>query len=757
MAISRPFLIGNVRTGLERDLEPWLLPNDAYPDLEDCYMFRGRIPRRLGFTQLGRIVTEIVTENMGNANGASFSGTLVHADISPGSVTITVGALVFTDSGVFGDQTGVLNTSPVSGNVGTINYITGAITLTFSPALGGATAVIANYEFYDRLPVMGLRTREINIINEEQLIGFDTIKANAFSNINSRFQDITFHKTTLASFSWTGANSDFFWTVNYLNAFWATNNVKGFQANPTATNPAFGDGIRWYDGTGWVNFLPQVDGTNFLMGSLMMVTYRNRLVMLNTTEGSAFGTFTNYPQRARWSQNGTPYYVAPVPAGFTGGTNVDSWRSDIVGRGGFIDAPTQEQIISAEFYKDTLVVFFERSTWQLRYTGNETLPFVWERINVDFGAESTFSIVPFDAGVIAVGNYGIVSCDATGVKRIDEKIPDEVFEFHNGNSGPKRVYGIRDYSQQLVYWTFPADTENPIFPTRVLVYNYLDGSYSFFTDSFTCFGTYQPFNDTTWADLNTVSWAGFPFQWNKGDLQSDFPEICAGNQQGFVFKEINDGTVNNATASLFITAATQAQPTIITSPNHNLEEGQIITIASVLGMTQLNGGFYRVSTPITANTFAIQTYNSTTGVWQNVDSTAFGAYTAGGLITVRNNISIVTKRFNPFLESGSAVRLTALDLFVEATTAGEFTVNIYANENSNTPMQTLIISSSTVTGQEKVWFRANPSVIGQFVQIEITFSDAQMIDVVKSNANVVIHAMIPWMAPAGRLISGMPS
>jgi hypothetical protein len=262
---------------------------------------------------------------------------------------------------------------------------------------------------------MGLRTREITTLNEEQLIGFDTTKANRFSNTNQIFEDITFYKTTGTAFSWTATNSDFFWTTNYLSAFWATNGTRGFQINPTATTPASGDGIRWYDGTGWVNFLPPVDLTNFLMGTTIMVTYRNRLVMLNTTEGTAYGAFSNYPQRARWSQNGTPYYVVPLPSGFTGAAQIDAWRSDVVGKGGFIDAPTSEQIVSAEFYKDTLIVFFERSTWQLRYTGNETLPFIWERINVDFGAESTFSTIAFDAGIISVGNYGIISCDATGV------------------------------------------------------------------------------------------------------------------------------------------------------------------------------------------------------------------------------------------------------------------------------------------------------------------------------------------------------
>lgn len=749
---SRPYPIANIRTGLERDIEPELLSNDAFPNLEDCFMFRGRVERRHGYNSLGRLVSAVSGEAVGTVTTpwTSFSGTLANAPISPGSVRITVGAVTFTDVNTpFGSQTGVLVGTPGT-NSGTVNYITGAITLSFSPALGGDTNVVAAYDFYNDLPVMGLPSRELTAINQEQLIAFDTIKANAFSNSSNSFVDISFHKTTLNPFSWTGSNSNFFWGFNYANAFWATNGTRGYQAVVDATNPALGDGLRWYDGTGWINFLPPVDGTNFLMGALMMFSYRGRIVTLNTFEGSGYNTFTNFAQRARWSQNGTPYYVVPVPTGYTGGVNINAWRSDVVGRGGFIDAPTQEQIITAQFFKDTLIVFFERSTWQLRYTGNETLPFIWERVNVDLGAESTFSAVPFDGGVIAVGNYGIVICDATGVKRIDQIIPDEVFNIHNGNDGVKRVHGIRDYTKQLVYWTFPDEDKNPIFPNRVLVYNYLDESYSFFNDSFTCFGTFEPFNDATWATL-TIPWENYPFGWNSGQFQSGYPIIVAGNQEGFVFRDINNGPTINSAPSLFITNITSASVGVVTSPNHNLQTGQIIVISDVAGMTQLNGLIFRVSNP-TQNTFEIQ--HLVGDIWINEDTTSFTAYTSGGLITVRNSINILTKRFNPFLDIGAQLRVNYIDFLVEATQTGQFTLNIYIDENDNTAVETLLVDTDNNSGQGKVWCRIYPNTIAQYVQLEITYSDEQINNPDQSNPNLVLYSLMPWFSQAGRLIYG---
>lgn len=744
------FLIANMQVGLERDRDPWLLPDEAFPTIEDAYLFRGRIKRRSGYSNLGRLCEEATEANFGARVAAPDvrNGPLVipggALQIQPGSVVITDTVTSFTDDGE-----GNLVVAAGSGTGGTIDYFTGAFTVTFTGAVpAGPPDVTATFCLIYGRPVMGLKTRELPTINQEQLIAFDTEKANRFSNTTETFQDISFYKTTGTPFSWTGNNSDFFLTHNYASAFWATNSVRGFQSTEDASIVGSGDGIRWYDGTGWINFLPQIDSTNFLMGARIIISYRNRLVMLNTTEGTAIGASTNYQQRARWSQNGTPYY-STTPSGFTGGSVGDAWRSDITGKGGFIDAPTSEQIIAAAFIYDNLIVYFERSTWKLTYTGDPLLPFIWERVNVELGAESTFSIVPFDKGLLGVGNNGIIISSGSEVKRIDQKIPDEVFNIHNGNEGVKRVQGIRDFQKQLVYWTFPNDDTDPTFPTRVLVYDYVEGSYAFFNDSLTAFGTFQPFNDTTWADLKRT-WSSYPYAWNDAQFQSDFPIIVAGNQQGFVFKNYNSGPIIND-SSLFITGITQANPAVVTSPNHNLLEGTIISISNVEGMTEVNGNIYRVSKP-SANTFEIQTLDAG-GNFIDVDSTAFTPYVQNGLIQVRNNFKIQTKRFNPYISSGYQTRLIQIDYFLESSSGVEFTTKVFLDVNNNDNVEAVIVLPETNI-LNKIWYPAYYSTIGQFAQIEIGFSDEEMFTPSKSDGDVTIHALMMYMARAGRLTYG---
>ncbi len=83
-------------------------------------------------------------ENLGTVTTpwTMFAGSISNLPIIKGSLVITVGAVVFNDS----LKNGTL--SSTGSNTGTINYDTGAISLTLDPALGVDTDVIAVYSTY---------------------------------------------------------------------------------------------------------------------------------------------------------------------------------------------------------------------------------------------------------------------------------------------------------------------------------------------------------------------------------------------------------------------------------------------------------------------------------------------------------------------------------------------------------------------------------------------------------------------------------
>lgn len=384
------------------------------------------------------------------------------------------------------------------------------------------------------------------------------------------------------------------------------------------------DGIRYYGslstGTGWANYNPPVDLNNALVGALLIFPYRGYLVFLNTWEGNEqAGSVFNYGNRARWTQIGTPYYSSPTPQSPSiQGFAIDAVRDDLFGKGGANDAPTQEVIVGACFIRDILIVFFERSCWRLRFVNNAQNPFVWERINVELGCDSTFSVIPFDQGGMAVGERGIIIANANEVARIDEKIPETVFEIRINNQGLQRIHGIRTFQSKLNYWTYPSDS-NPlgVYPDQVLVYNYDARTWATFDDCFTCFGYFYVFSGGTWADL-TSPWSEYnQITFADGSTGEGSENIIAGNQQGFILnldtsginKQPNANFQNGA--SLWIDDISVANPGVFTSTDNNLPNESWIVLTGVAGTTSadgvsLNGRSFKVVNPdADANDFTL--------------------------------------------------------------------------------------------------------------------------------------------------------
>jgi hypothetical protein len=746
----QPLFIGPYDLGTQKNLKPFMLPEKAFESLENAYVFRGRINKKFGNATLGRLQRELVSISLGNISspdagpfsfnlfslaGLPTSGQLVPGNIEPIVISIAGGVnQTLTDT----TGTGVMVVSPAGFiSAATINYATGVVTITFGGALGPTPATLSAF-YYPGLPVMGLRSRDLieNAVdtNLRQTIAFDTTYSYRF--VGSQWEELP----SIIPTTWTGTDYDFFWTTNYWfdptsgkPLFWATN-----------FNTVTPDPIRFYDDSTWVDFTPNLDdsGEFQLTTCLILIPYKGRLVALNTYEQqtSAGPTYQVFPQRARWSQVGDPTDSA------------NGWRSDIVGRGGFVDAPTNEYIISCGFIKDTLVVYFEKSTWQLSYTGNEVLPFIWQRISQELGCESTFSVVNFDNGLIAMGNVGLHTCDSLNVVRFDEVIPDVVYEISNDNEGTFRVYGVRDFVLELAYFTYPDFSISSLgsaqlkFPNRVLVYNYRNNTFSFFRENFTCYGYFQLLFSYTWADLlpNTPfsPWSSWLQSWNSGLLQARNPDIVAGNQQGFVVRLTPRDSRNAPTLSIYGLSGT-----IITSIDHNLLSGEFVFIDGCLGSTNLNGGVYRIISVPTKDTFTIGT-------------SAIGTYIGGGQITLLSNLNILTKMFNPFWGEGKRYRLVRTEFLFDKTSNGEVSINVFVDMGDNYSVtdpstNEAIMGNSTVftkpepalygpgqIDQEQIWHRMYYYTEGETFQIEVTLNDEQMIDLSISGEQITLHGMI---------------
>ena len=794
-------------SGLQTNYKPWLIPDEAFSELNNAYVFRGRVRKRFGSRWIGN--SSLVSRlriNVGTITGGVLSGNIRTIISDAGMPTgigqsFSVDTLVFT---VYNPAAGAQQMLRSDNSVApaTYNLTTSDFNIT-GIALPDGTDVY----FYPNLPVMGLLTYDQNSINDEFVIGFDTRYAYRY---NGGWERLAVESTPGAAV-WTGDNSQFFWAATWFSA---NASDKVFFV----TNFNIPDGIRYFISNTWNKFnyyfssgndigttngvgdaagiVPGASGAigqTFVIGNTLftvvvangalavssltsspavgvgtfniatgaytftgaqisssifysngyiintariIVPFKNRLLLFNTVEAGV-----PYPNRCRYSQIGSP--LEP-----------QAWFQDIPGRGNAIDAPTTEAIITVEFVKDRLIVFFERSTWELVYIGNQAYPFSWQQINTELGAESTFSIIPFDKVCIGVGNVGIHACNGANVDRIDEKIPDTVFEIHNADQGVFRVYGIRDFYVEMLYWTFPdtiANAEFP-YPNRVLIFNYKTGTWAFNDDSITCFGYFQPVNGVTW-DSTTVTWDD-SVTWDSGSIQAKFRQVIAGNQQGYTF--ICDADVPTNALVLQITNVNLTGPiTTLTVAQHNLRDEDYIYIQDAVwsdASNSLNDTIFQVINVIDANNFEIGPVAPFTGT-----------YIGGGLIARVSQLSIKTKEYNFYAKQGRNTYVSKVDFMVDNTPAGQLQVDFYVSTSVTPLLQDsagngVLLGTGTLdtfaypdipfeADAVRLWHPVYFQADGEVVQLQLTMNDEQMRSVDVMQSGFALHAMCIYATP----------
>ncbi len=754
-----PLYIAGMETGLVQSRQEFILPNDAYPTLENAFVWRERIKRKLGYKLLGRLRRTFTGVSLGLSLAGTWAFNIyattippttheTNAEIEAGSVVITIGARTYTDDGQ-----GNLIRSPVGGD-GTINYNTGDVSI---PLLGAGFASAISFNYFPGLPVMGLTLQELDGINAENTIAYDTVYAYEFQG--------TGWQEYIPGTVWTGSDSDFFWSTNY----WVS---TAFNKIYWVTN--FNDPIRYTDtvATAWVDFSPTINAAgDKLENALVMLPFRSRMVVGNTIEQG-----NPHPQRIRWSEIGNPF--SDVSAIVTV-VVANAWRDDIKGKGGFLDIPTSENIVSFGFVRDNLVVFCERSTWQLRYTGRSIAPFQIERVNSELGSESTFSSVQFDTSLIGIGDKGIVECDSFKSTRIDIKIPNLIFDFNNLREGPKRVHGIRDFQQQLAYWTYcylPDETPYSItFPNRRLVYNYESDNWAIFTDSLTTLGTFQSQNSPQWKSFPPPEiinqWQSQNISWVK--RQALQPDIIGGNQQGFV--EYLDVQTGNDVSLAITNIVGSLDTVVVSSYDHNLFDDEVIQIYDIAPTDPffaLNNGIYGVAI-LDKDTFQLFQYNPLNDAFDIPVVIVDGIYFSAGRIAIRDGFSVISKKFN-FSEEGQNIQMGYLDVLLDTSSndadVGAITCNVYLNYNDSEPINRLpqnqlpdtlnptpdnFFNSVVPTFQNdtlessKLWARVVCPVRGQFITIEWTLSNAQLVGQ-EQECDVQIDAQILYIRRAGK-------
>lgn len=626
-------------------------------------------------------------------------------------------------------------------------------------------------------PVQGLKNWVNPSTLNESLIAFSLKKSYLFNDGSQTFADIT-HLSDTTAFSFGNTANDYYWACNYAGSLWITNGL-GFT---TASFPASAKGIYYLTANAdnkWNIHQPPVDATNFLNGCLIILPYKGFMVALNTIEGNASGaTNTTFSNRARWSQHGTPYVVTnPVahppnpPAPFVGDDN--AWRSDIPGRGGFNDADTSERIVSCAIIKDTLIVFFQRSTWRLRYTGNEILPFIWERLNTQYGSESPYGSVSFDDAAITFSRYGWIASDTNDVMRVDLDIPDDSFAFEGvttGLSGLNKVQAIRDFYRNYAFFTYIPLGQNTT--TIIYGYNYLDKSWTVFQPqtgtsgastplAINTFGYYrQTAGDLTWSVLNgaTDTWANYNSPddtWsNFGAGQNiDFPFTLGGDLNGNVymmFEFFQQPTSDAGTRFPFNVLTKRVNPYIQEGMKCRLGFVDIYCTSMPGGEITLNHFVDDQQTPIVTKNVeifsrgVINISTITVGVTTSITTSTDHGLLVNELFVIADVIGSVGRILNTITYKVSVVTNTKTFTFTDIEGNNVNTMGYVYTSAGYIYNKTLVQGDSHYT-------RVYLGAIAHMHQIQLTMTSAQVADPIKGAAQFELQGLVLWTRKAGKI------
>lgn len=753
----QPYLIGNYQTALDKRLQPWLAPNDAQLELYDGFVYRGTISKRQGYKYLAtggrdskpycesRMVNQIAGVNMTgviNSVNTTYTTTLmsspVQTPIRRGGfvVTGTVPAQTVRDDGV-GGFTG--------DGTGTINYTTGAVSIVFNTAPTGGT-VTATYEYHPGLPVMGVMNF-VTATNAKQLIVADTKRLNLYNTTTNR---LDYLGTTLTITGISNANPGqvtcsaahnlgdgdqvFIYGVEGMTSVNCTEyTITSTGANTftigidTSALPAYSSGgtvQHIYTGTNenfwsWVNY---PDASN--NPRLIFTNNKDQVQYYAPNLSNSVGDYVYYPTKAapdfnmsgvtkllalqttvnkdrllflRTTEDGT---VRPQRIRISGtGANHDNFSTAATGAG-FIDIPDGSWLNGSSFNRDDLVIFSEQQTWALKYTGNDTTPFVVQKIDESRGSGAAFSVITYLNRTSAASPRGLIISDGYRVERQDEEIPDFSFDEIDQDYFKLAFAGTVDADRDH-YLIYPPPGETS--SKRILVTNYDEDNYSVYRLPMSCMGNYILGFDFTWADLTPANgynnWADFAAafeNWNAISYSKGAPFSVGGGHKGEIWNLNTAEGEDNPQFIRNITVIDDETVEITTDWNnyglntHDQQLGaDVIFVSGVSGMVEINNKQFAITSVTNNYTFRVKT----------IGASSWGAYTSGGGCSRVIPFTTLFKKFNPYVNEDRKVRCGWLYMYVD-TTGTNLTrnINIVGITNADPCVITTNVAHNLTTG-----------------------------------------------------------
>jgi hypothetical protein len=536
----QPFPIADFTAGIHRAKQPWLTPENAWRNLDNCYVRNGRVIKRGGVQRLGRLGIHLETQSRGTSTDAnilnSFSGGAATAlDVpvlvdhyddegfetlrivcSPWTFKVDTSVAPWYHDGSW--KVAMIDTAGTADYVGGASA-TGARFLKLSTGEfffwmdsgsefdSAAEPCSATYHRYDGDTVMGVFQNELSSTTKDLIVA-DTKRLYRFNTALSRFDQIDN----------TGSGGDgIFFTGDDLNfPHAATFGDDMFICNMDADHPLkIPTSFTVVDAT-------TGSGGDEIQYAWFVFSWKGRLWYFRTAEGATPGGATWYHQRARFSEVNQPESFLAAD---------------------YVDAPTSERLISVTRFRDDLICLFENSVWKIRETGDYRIPFTFDRISELMGSSAPMGTAVANDEAVALGQFGFVATDANDVVRVDDPIPDWFAQLDP--SWTEYSYGVTLDALNQWFLSYVEDGDIEAKPNDVLVANFKNGSFAHYTyPSPHCFGMWTGESSLTWDDL-TGTWDTEETIWDSAVISAGFPTVLFGDRGSSSVFQIQTGLSDN--------------------------------------------------------------------------------------------------------------------------------------------------------------------------------------------------------------------
>ncbi len=302
-----PFPIFAFESGLDTDVQPWILPKDAFQDIVNGYIQHGVLCKRNGMQTFGWFVNSPTYTIVGITNVAGVAVVELNTVVGLNNGDRFI---IRTATGMTQINNTTYQVQNITGNTFQVYDIYGQVV---DATLWGAYAGGGVFFIVPALPIMGIKTF-LNNANRKAQIIFNTKRAafydtsiNAYSPIDTDdiWNSDDKHFVSSSAFGRTGS----FGTIT----FYFTN----FNGDINTTVYP----MRQYTGVTPTTtiFAPNtftLPNENFVVAAQFIFTMRQRLLLLNTIESSTYPTGTpptsvssvTYRQRLRWSRANNPAF-----------------------------------------------------------------------------------------------------------------------------------------------------------------------------------------------------------------------------------------------------------------------------------------------------------------------------------------------------------------------------------------------------------------------------------------------------------------